>query len=60
MYYTCTKTVTFYIFISLFFIAELFNEIAQDFMSDPENVEKLKETIKISKEPKRTYWCSLI
>ncbi|XP_076174365.1 ras-related protein Rab-24 isoform X2 [Ptiloglossa arizonensis] len=41
-------------------VAELFNEIAQDFMSDPENVEKLKETIKISKEPKRTYWCSLI
>ncbi|XP_068978257.1 ras-related protein Rab-24-like [Bombus flavifrons] len=38
-------------------VAELFNEIAQDFMSDPNNVQKIEEVIDISNEPKVTYCC---
>ncbi|OAD59283.1 Ras-related protein Rab-24 [Eufriesea mexicana] len=38
-------------------VGELFNEIAQDFMSDPDNVQKIKETIEINTEPKGTHCC---
>ncbi|XP_071866064.1 ras-related protein Rab-24 [Bombus fervidus] len=38
-------------------VGELFNEIAQDFMSDPNNVQKIEEVIDISNEPKVTYCC---
>ncbi|XP_053977031.1 ras-related protein Rab-24-like [Hylaeus volcanicus] len=39
-------------------VAELFNEIAQDFMSDPVNVQSIKETIDVIEEPKKTHCCS--
>lgn len=38
-------------------VAELFNEIAQDFVSDPENVQILEETIDINNKYKGTYCC---
>ncbi|KAG6795290.1 ras-related protein Rab-24 [Apis mellifera caucasica] len=40
-------------------VAELFNEIAQDFVSDPNNIEKIEETIEITNESttKATYCC---
>lgn len=54
-----TDIVTFVMFISLFFTAELFNDIAQDFMSDPNNVQTVEERIEVSKEPKKTRCCGL-
>ncbi|XP_017878284.1 ras-related protein Rab-24-like [Ceratina calcarata] len=38
-------------------VAELFNEIAEDFMSDPRNVQKVEEAIEISNQSKRTNCC---
>ncbi|XP_034193850.1 ras-related protein Rab-24 [Osmia lignaria lignaria] len=38
-------------------VAELFNEIAQDFASDPDNLQELEETIEISNKSKGTYCC---
>ncbi|XP_003699606.1 ras-related protein Rab-24 [Megachile rotundata] len=38
-------------------VAELFNEIAQDFASDPENAPILEETIDISNKSKGTHCC---
>ncbi|CAL7937700.1 unnamed protein product [Xylocopa violacea] len=38
-------------------VAELFNAIAQDFMSDPENVQKVEEATELNEGPKKTYCC---
>ncbi|XP_076678021.1 ras-related protein Rab-24 [Andrena cerasifolii] len=38
-------------------VAELFNDIALDFMSDPNNVQTVEERIEVSKEPKKTRCC---
>ncbi|CAK9808408.1 Ras-related protein Rab-24 [Anthophora quadrimaculata] len=41
-------------------VAELFNEIAQDFMSSPDNVQKIEEAIQIINKHKGTNCCHLI
>ncbi|XP_076758754.1 ras-related protein Rab-24 isoform X2 [Xylocopa sonorina] len=38
-------------------VAELFNDIAQDFMSNPENVQKVEEAIELNEGSKKTYCC---
>lgn len=41
-------------------VVELFEEIAQDFMSDPENVQRMEEVIELNNESKGTYCCQVI
>lgn len=41
-----------------FFTAELFNEIVQDFASNPENMQKVEEAIVLSKKPGERYCCA--
>ncbi|KAG7200613.1 hypothetical protein KM043_001171 [Ampulex compressa] len=40
-------------------VAELFNEIAQDFMALPENAAKVEEIILMNQEPKGKYCCQV-
>lgn len=40
------------------FTAELFNEIVQDFASNPENMQKVEEAIVLSKKPGERYCCA--